>query len=235
MKNYKLQLSEGFKDIYGKEMLIRKEIESISLDVFKHHGYEIIKTPQVEYIDVYSTDGVQKPDLYNLINRQGEVLALCNDMTSSIARFVASNNIEGLSKFSYIADTFRYPRLYQGKKHQFLQAGVEFIGYDGIEADAECRALYYTVSEYSPELGLWLYINTQRDQEMNDKIINVYYKYIELWGLKHRCGIYIEISRLSKISWSKFQDKFYLWGIDKSLDFKNVEGKLLQPSMFEVK
>lgn len=138
MKNYKLHISEGFKDTYGIEMLVKKEVENKLIKHFELFGCDLIKTPAVEYIDVYSQNGVQKPDLYNLINRQGEVLALCNDMTSSIARFVASNNIEGLSKFSYIADTFRYPRLYQGKKHQFLQAGVEFIGYDGIEADAEC-------------------------------------------------------------------------------------------------
>ena len=149
-------------------------------------------------------------------------------------------NAGSLYDSSHRKKTYQNPYLNSQIK-RCMSANLSFALYadvkahNEIEADAECRALYYTVSEYSPELGLWLYINTQRDQEMNDKIINVYYKYIELWGLKHRCGIYIEISRLSMISWSKFQDKFYLWGIDKSLDFKNVEGKLLQPSMFEVK
>ena len=104
-----------------------------------------------------------------------------------------------------------------------------------IEADAECRALYYIISAYPPKFGLWLYIQTNKDQATNDKIIDVYYKYMQQWGLQDRCGIYIEISRLSSISWSKFQNKFYLWGIDKSIDFKKVEDKLLQPSMFEVK
>ena len=91
MKNYKLHVSEGFKDTYGNEMLVKKEIEARVLNVFESYGYELIKTPTLEYIDVYSLDGMQKPDLYNLINRQGEVLALCNDMTASIARFVCSN------------------------------------------------------------------------------------------------------------------------------------------------
>lgn len=143
MKNYKLHVSEGFKDTYGNEMLIKKEIEKRVLDNFHSHGYELIKTPALEYIDVYSKDGMQKPDLYNLINRQGEVLALCNDMTASIARFVCSNNSlpKGPKKYCYIADTFRYPRLYQGKNHQFLQAGVEFIGKKGIEADVAVIAL----------------------------------------------------------------------------------------------
>ena len=138
MKNYKLHVSEGFQDTYGKEMLVKKEIEHKVLDIFKHHGFELIKTPTLEYLDVFSKDGLQKPDLYNLINRQGELLALCNDMTSSIARFVCSNVSLpfGIKKYCYIQDTFRYPRLYQGKHHQFLQAGVELIGDNGALADA---------------------------------------------------------------------------------------------------
>ena len=104
-----------------------------------------------------------------------------------------------------------------------------------IEADAECRALYYILDEHPPKLGLWLYLETSQNKAMNDKIIAIYYKYIEKWGLKARCGIYIQISRLSSISWDSWQNKFYLWGIDTSIDLKKVDGKLLQPSMFEVK
>ena len=139
MKNYRLHTSEGFKDIYGKELLIKKEIEKRALHSFQSFGFDLIKTPTVEYIDVYSNHGMQKPDLYSLINRQGEVLALCNDMTASIARFVCSNNFNTKNelKFCYSADTFRYPRLYQGKNHQFLQAGVELIGAKGPKIDAE--------------------------------------------------------------------------------------------------
>ena len=103
-----------------------------------------------------------------------------------------------------------------------------------IEADAECRALYYILDLYPPKLGIWLKLDTGQGAEINDKIINVYYKYIVEWGLKGRCGIYIDISKISSFSWSKFQDKFYLLGINKKIDLKTIEGKLLQPSMFEV-
>ena len=53
MKNYKLHVSEGFKDTYGNEMLVKKEIEARVLNVFESYGYELIKTPTLEYIDVY--------------------------------------------------------------------------------------------------------------------------------------------------------------------------------------
>lgn len=149
-------------------------------------------------------------------------------------------NAGSLFTSSHAKKTYKNPYL-DSQIKKCMEANMQFALYadvrahNEIEADAECRALYYVLAEYSPRLGVWLRINTNQDLATNDKIINVYYKYIELWGLKHRCGIYMEISKLNTISWSSFQDKFYLWGIDKTLDFKKVEGKLLQPSMFEVK
>ena len=171
MKNYKLHVPEGFKDVYGYEMLIKKEIENRVLNCFNHYGYTHIKTPTVEYIDLYSDNGLQKPDLYNLINRQGEVLSLCNDMTRSIARFVASKSDDtiGIKRYSYIADTFRYPRLYQGKNHQFLQAGVELIGKSNEYIDSEAIYLAYkalkacNVNKFTIHLGSSKFLNSLLD------------------------------------------------------------------------
>lgn len=103
-----------------------------------------------------------------------------------------------------------------------------------IEADAECRALYYVVSEYPPSLGLWLSLRMPGAVELNNSIVEVYYKYIEQWGLKGKCGFYVTKSQLAAITWSKFQDRFYLWMIDDSLDITTLGDKLLQPEMFEV-
>ena len=171
MKNYKLHVPEGFKDTYGNEMLIKKELENRVLSCFNSYGYNHIKTPTVEYIDLYSDNGLQKPDLYNLINRQGEVLSLCNDMTRSIARFVASNpNMSFAStRYSYIADTFRYPRLYQGKNHQFLQAGIELIGKSNEYCDLEAIYVAYkalkacNVDSFTIHLGSSKFLNTLLD------------------------------------------------------------------------
>lgn len=102
-----------------------------------------------------------------------------------------------------------------------------------IEADEECRALYYVVSRYAPTLGLWLSLQTSNSVSMNNDILEVYYKYIERWGLKARCGLYLTKEQLSKITWVKFKDRFYLWLIDP-MDVSTVDDELLQPEMFEV-
>ena len=188
MKNYKLHVPEGFKDTYGNEMLIKKDIENRVLNCFNHYGYIHIKTPTVEYIDLYSDKGLQKPDLYNLINRQGEVLSLCNDMTRSIARFVASKNDDskGIKRYSYIADTFRYPRLYQGKNHQFLQAGVELIGKSNEYCDTEAIYLAYmslkacNINQFTIHLGSSKFLNLLLDDfKINSDNKNEIFKTIE--------------------------------------------------------
>lgn len=188
MKNYKLHISDGFRDIYGKEILIKKELENRILNIFESYGFELIKTPGVEYIDVYSNNG-QKPDLYNLINRQGEVLALCNDMTKSIARFVSTNNsLKGdVFKYCYSADTFRYPRLYQGKTHQFLQSGCELIGDNSIESDIQIIYLAHKVlkacniNKFTINIGSPLFLKQlMKDFNISDEIRGLIYHSIEI-------------------------------------------------------
>jgi hypothetical protein len=103
-----------------------------------------------------------------------------------------------------------------------------------IQADAECKSLYYILAEYPPKLGIWLHMCTGTNVKVNDQIIDVYYKYIERWGFKERCGIYIAKDKLNTFSWSNYQDKFYLLAVDHVKDFKSIDGKLLMPEMFEV-
>lgn len=180
MKNYKLQTSEGVRDYLGHELLVKEEIESRLKCLFTSYGYNLVKTPTFEYLDVYMQSGVQRPTLYNLINRQGEVLALRNDMTSSIARIVASKDTTNVfpKKYAYIANTFRYPRLYQGKSHEFTQAGIEIIGVSNNKADIEAIKLAYhavesvNVSKFMVHVGSGAFVTTLlADFGLNDNEI----------------------------------------------------------------
>lgn len=102
-----------------------------------------------------------------------------------------------------------------------------------IEADEECRALYYILAHYPPILGIWLSLKTNNTKSANNSILEVYYKYIDKWGLGQRCGLYIDEYKLSTIDWTSFQDRFYLWLI-KPMVASSVDDELLNPSMFEV-
>lgn len=184
MKNYKLHTSEGVRDYIGDELLVKKEIEKRIEHLFLSYGYTPVLTPTFEYIDVFTTGGIQQPSLYNLINRQGEVLALRNDLTSSIARIYASKDKNALlpKKYCYIASTFRYPRLYQGKSHEFSQAGIEIIGSSNIKSDLECIKLAFQALEdinlhdFCVHIGSSAFIeelfsNLGLDEEKNNKLL----------------------------------------------------------------
>lgn len=101
------------------------------------------------------------------------------------------------------------------------------------EADDECQALYYVISQFPPELGLWIKIETNNSTSTNDDIIELYYKYAEKWGIKSKIGLYLDYDRLSCITWTQFQDRFYLWLVAPK-DVSTIDDELLQPELFEV-
>lgn len=102
-----------------------------------------------------------------------------------------------------------------------------------IEADAECRVLYYVLAQFPPKLGVWLSLQTNNTRDVNDSILEVYYKYLLRWGFKERCGLYLRKGQLTDITWTSFQDRFNLWYIDP-MDITKVDDELLQPEIFEV-
>ena len=102
-----------------------------------------------------------------------------------------------------------------------------------IEADAECKALYYVISQCPPKLGLWLSLQMNNSRELNDKIIEIYYKFIYRWGLTDKCGLYVTPKQLETITWENFQDAFYLWYISPE-DVNNVDDELLNPDLFDI-
>ena len=104
---------------------------------------------------------------------------------------------------------------------------------NAIEADKECKVLYYVISEFSPKLGLWLSLQNNNATPLNNDILEIYYRYIDRWGLKARCGLYLTKDQLSKITWNRFKDRFYLWLIDP-MKVEDVDDELLQPEIFEV-
>lgn len=64
-------------------------------------------------------------------------------MTPPIARIAATaySKTTGPLRFSYFGNAFRYSESYQGKLCEFAQAGIELMGVDSTDADAEVIAL----------------------------------------------------------------------------------------------
>lgn len=121
-----------------------REIERRVLDCMAGWGYRQIMTPTMEYyetVGVASSTSDQK--LFKLLNNRGTTMVLRSDMTTPIARVVSSLLKEELLplRLSYHANVFRSIEEEAGKEAEFYQTGVELVGDNSAEADAEVVAL----------------------------------------------------------------------------------------------
>lgn len=135
----------GVRDIHPPQARWKEDVERRLARLFDAWGYDPIVTPTLEFHDVLRiADG---PDLdaqmFKLFDREGETLALRPEMTTSIARAVASRyRAEDLPlRLRYNGGVFRYERPQAGFQREFTQSGVELIGDGGAAADAEVVAL----------------------------------------------------------------------------------------------
>src|SRR5919112_1755883 len=111
---------------------------------FTRAGYGEVHTPALEYEEVLRRgDESAAGARYRTFDEQGDVLALRSDMTIPIARVVASRyaDVEPPLRFCYFAHAWRAIERGVGEPREFLQGGLELIGAEGPEADAEVVAL----------------------------------------------------------------------------------------------
>ena len=154
MNKFNVKTPVGLKDYLLKDMEKKNKIETVLKELFLNSGYNLVETPTLEYVDVF-TNNMQDKSLYKLINKDGEVLALRSDMTKAIARVTSTETKDFTfpQRFCYITNTFRDIKAYQGKQHEFTQAGVELVGCSGLYADYEVvslavKALNSILSDY---------------------------------------------------------------------------------------
>jgi ATP phosphoribosyltransferase regulatory subunit len=126
-------------------------------------GYREVVTPTLEYLDVLVRGAAASAEsadrLFKLVDRGGEVLALRPEMTTPVARLIATR-LRDLSgpragaaagpegtpppvplRIAYAGQVFRGRETGSPRLREFSQAGCELIGPAGLDADAEIVAL----------------------------------------------------------------------------------------------
>ncbi|MFC5911077.1 histidine--tRNA ligase [Streptacidiphilus monticola] len=109
-------------------------------------GYSYIETPVFEDVKLFSrgvgesTDIVTK-EMFNLVKRGKEELALRPEMTASVLRATLQANLHRSGnlpvKVWYSGSQYRYERPQKGRYRQFWQVGAEAIGAEDPALDAE--------------------------------------------------------------------------------------------------
>ena len=139
-------LPKGVRVVPADETAIRRWAERQILSVFERWGFREVITPTFEYLEVFADDSDEegREKILKFVDRQtGRLLALRYDPTPQVARMDATSLRDHPLplRLSYVTNVFRYEAPQAGRQREFVQLGVELIGLERPEADAEMVAM----------------------------------------------------------------------------------------------
>jgi ATP phosphoribosyltransferase regulatory subunit len=149
------KIPPGVQYIFDAEVRLRRWIEHQAMEIFDGWSYAEIILPIFDYADLFSLGmGKEQAEMtYRFTGRDGKLLALRPDMTSLVARTIATRFRESVRpiRLSYSGEVFRWDEPRGGRQYEFHQIGLEHIGSDRLEADTEVLVI---VIELLKKLGL---------------------------------------------------------------------------------
>jgi len=151
----KVQRPRGTRDFLPPDMARRRFIERKMRKVAENWGYQEIQTPTFEDLELFTVKSGEAivEEIYEFRDKSGRALALRPELTAPVIRMYV-NELQREPKplkFYYFGNCFRYERPQKARFREFWHFGVELIGSDRPEADAEVIAL---ASAMLDEIGL---------------------------------------------------------------------------------
>ena len=168
---------KGTKDLLPNSTYDLQDIENHLMRFLHIHGYGEIRTPIFETTELFSrsvgenTDIVNK-EMYTWEDQNGQSLTLRPEMTASVVRAYVQKQIwkiEPISKFYYIGPLFRRERPQKGRLRQFHQFGVEAIGSQNPEQDAEIISIAYNIYKMFGVEDLSIKVNSLGSDNIREK------------------------------------------------------------------
>lgn len=119
----------------------RRALEARLAARLEEAGYSEVILPIVDYLEPYEPflTAKSRSELYRLVDRDGETLALRADFTPMLARLLAPRlpALELPLRVFYRGDVVRYQEERPGRQRELYQLGAELLGARGHDADAE--------------------------------------------------------------------------------------------------
>lgn len=141
-QNIDAPLPKGVADFLPEKAAKIGFIQERVLRVFEQWGFRRVITPLLEFQEVMALamgDNL-KEKVFRFDDRQsGKLLVIPPDITPQVARIVATR-MSGYPlphRLYYSGRVLRHAELQSGRSRELFQAGVELIGLDSPEADAE--------------------------------------------------------------------------------------------------
>jgi histidyl-tRNA synthetase len=139
----------GMNDMLPDEAYRWQFLEDAVRAVFQQYGYRNIRTPIVEYTNLFVrgvgevTDIVEK-EMYSFEDAMnGDKLSLRPEGTAPTVRAALEHNLlyNGPQRLWYSGPLFRHERPQKGRYRQYHTYGVEALGYAGPDIDIELLVL----------------------------------------------------------------------------------------------
>lgn len=130
----------GVQYVFGDEARLRRAVERRVLDVFDGWSYEEVVLPIFDHAELFEGGlGQGRARTYRFTDHQGELLALRPELTTLVARTVATRlRAEPLPlRLAYTGEVFRFDPPRRGGHAELHQVGVEHVGTNRLEADLE--------------------------------------------------------------------------------------------------
>lgn len=139
-------LPKGVKDFLPLKAAKVEFLQQQLRQIFAAWGFRPVITPQLEFLDVLERglgEGLRDRTFRFDDRQSGRLVAFSPDMTPQIAR-IAATRMRELPlplRLSYSGRVLRHTEQQAGKDRDIFQTGVELIGLDSPEADAEMIAM----------------------------------------------------------------------------------------------
>ncbi|MBC7218002.1 MAG: ATP phosphoribosyltransferase regulatory subunit [Candidatus Caldatribacterium sp.] len=138
-----MELVLGTKDVYPWEAKIRRSIEMRLRELFEKWGYVEVEPPVLEYYATFekTMNEEMKERTYKFLNRDGKLVCLRPEFTTSCARMLSRSNSAPPFRVYYSGKVFRYPSSPFRTESELTQIGLECVGGTSPSKDAEVIAL----------------------------------------------------------------------------------------------
>ena len=172
---------KGTKDLLPNETVKWRFIESKIHKIVSSYGYGEIRTPVFESTDLFvrgignETDIVSK-EMYSWLDQGGKKLTLRPELTAPVVRSYIQHNLQSLgplTKLYYFDSLFRRERPQAGRQRQFHQYGIEALGSEFPEQDAEVIEIAYNIYKQFNIKELTVKINTIGSSSIRENYLKI--------------------------------------------------------------
>jgi len=212
-------LPPGFKDEIFDQSCIEHKYKNIIINIFQSNGYELVKTPLIEY-----ENSSNENNSFSIKEKnERKKFILRSDITMQIARLSSARlkNKKRPLKLCYYGEVVRKKGTILRPERQFLQVGAECIGENSYLADVEMLYLAYQsliavgIRDISIELSSHIFLDYLFKQNKNIKENNLVKSFLRKKDVKNSIK-YIDsnlhdfVYNLLSCSGSLIEKKFFL-------------------------